>query len=123
MWKGVIIDESLDDTSLLDMVTEVGYLESLLEGEDEKGVMHFRQFEISDDKKDIFVNTAKKSIKQGWYIHICRDGTMIIIFKDRVFEFTESEKDKIKSAKDYGISMDILPEQLEIENLIRNPFD
>ena len=123
VWKGVIIEESLEDASLLDMVTEVGYLESLLEGEDEKGTMHFHQFEISDDKKDGFISNAKNMIKQGWYIHICRDEKMIIVFKGKTFEFTEDEKDKIKAAKDYGISLGILPEQLEIESLIRNPFD
>lgn len=121
MWKGVIIEESLDDITLLDMVTEVGYLESLLEGDGRE--MHFHQFEIADDKKDQFVTAAKKSIKEGWYIHICRDGKMMIIFKDMAFEFTEDEKEEIQKAKEYGMSVGVLKDQLEIENLIRNPFD
>lgn len=121
VWKGVIIEESLEDKSLLEMITEVGYLESLMEGDAE--VMHFHQFEISDEKKDTFVAAAKHLIKQGWYIHLCKDVTMTIIFKDKVFEFTEDEKDKIQKAKDYGMSIGILKEQLEIESLIRDPFD
>ena len=48
---------------------------------------------------------------------------MIIIFKDKIFEFTGDEKEKISDAKKYGISIGILPEQLEIEGLINNPFD
>jgi len=120
-WKGVIIEESMEDGSLLEMVTETGYSESLMEGEDD--VHHFHQFEISDEKKDAFVAAAKSLIKQGWYIHLCKDTTMTIIFKDKVFEFTDAEKDKIQKAKDYGVSIGILKEQLEIESLIRDPFD
>ena len=56
-------------------------------------------------------------------MHICKDGMMIVIFRNKVFEFSEREKGKIAEAKNYGISIGILPEQMEIENLIRQPFD
>ena len=120
-WRGVIIEESLDDPSLLNLVRIVNTKKSFLENEDEKGLLHFHHVEV--EKKDDFVEKAKKAIKQGWYMHICKDDKMIVIFRNRVFEFSEREKGKIAEAKNYGISIGILPEQMEIENLIRNPFD
>ncbi len=104
------------------MITEVGYLESLLESEDGKGAMHFHQFEIADDKKIQFVTAAKNSIKQGWYIHICKDGIMTVVFRDKIFEFTEDEKDAIEAARTYGTSIGIIKDQMPFENMINDPF-
>lgn len=120
-WKGVIIEESLDDTSLMNLVRILKTEKTFLENENEKGLLHFHCVEV--EQKSEFVEKAKKSIKQGWYMHICKDDTMIVIFRNKTFEFSEHEKEKIADAKSYGISIGILPEQLEIENLIRHPFD
>ena len=122
VWKGVMIEESLDDATLLDMVVEVGYSESLLEGEDEKCEMHFHEFEIQDDKKDKFVYAAKNLVKQGWYLHLCKEKNMIVIFNNKIFEFGEDETEKIESAEKYGRSIGILKEQMNFKELIRNPF-
>ncbi len=123
VWKGVIIEESLENNDIFDLVEVVGEAESFLGSEENKGVMHFKMIEVKDDKKEGFVDMAKKSIRSGWYIHICKDNKMVVIFKDRCFEFGENEKDKIEAAKKYGISVGIIPEQMEFENLIRNPYD
>ena len=122
VWKGVIIEESLEDATLLDMVVEVGYSESLLEGEDEKGEMHFHEFELQDDKKDKFVYAAKNLVKQGWYLHICKEKTMIVIFNNKVFEFGEDETDKLEEARNYGLSIGIIRDQMPFENLIKDPY-
>ena len=122
VWKGVIVEESLENRDILDKVTEVGYAESFLEEEEDKGVMHFHQFEISDDKKDWFVETAKKCIQHGWYIHICKDGVMIVIFRDKSFEFSANEKEKTDAAINYGLSVGIIMDQMPFEELIKDPF-
>src|SRR3989338_10059792 len=120
-WKGVIIEESMEDGSLLEMVTETGYSESLMEGEDD--VHHFHEFEIDDGKKDTFISVAKEIIKDGWYTHICNNGQMIVIFKNKVFEFSQGESEKIEAARNYGLSIGIIREQMPFEQLIINPFD
>jgi len=84
--------------------------------------MRLHSIELEDEKKDKFVEDVKSAIKQGWYIHICKGDRIIIIFKDRSFEFAEHEKDRINEAQKYGESIGIHPAQLPSENLIRNPF-
>lgn len=122
VWKGVIIEESLEDKSLLDGVVQVGYEESFLEEEEDKGTMHFQHFEISDEKKDWFVNEAKRCLKHGWYIHVCKGGTMVVVFKEKSFEFGSSQKDVMEEARSYGLSVGVIREQMPFEELLKNPF-
>lgn len=122
-WKGVIIKESLEDKNLLDMTVTVSSRKTFLEAEEDKGEMHFHSVEVSDDKKDEFVEKAKTAVKQGWYIHVVKNITMVVIFRNRAFEFTENEKDKLEEARGYGLSVGILREQMDFENLIEKPFD
>ncbi len=122
-WQGVIIEESLEDKTLLDMTRIVGTRETFLEEEENKGIMHLHSIEIENYAKELFVERAKSSIRQGWYIHICKNSTMVVIFRGKSFEFSEGQKEKIEEAQKYGESVGIHPAQLPSENLIRNPFD
>ena len=120
VWKGVIIEESLDDKFLLKLVKIVETRKETLESEEEKGFLHFHNIEVSDDKEKEFVKKAKSCIKQGWYLHICKDKKMVIVFKGKSFDVAKGQKDKFAKAKKYGVSIGILEEQLEIEGLIDN---
>lgn len=108
VWKGVVIEESLEDKTILNSVKTVGTRKSTLENEDEKGILHFHNIQLDDTKKDEFVQRASSSIKQGWYIHIVKDNVMTIIFKEKYFTFNKTQKDKIENAKKYGVSIGIL---------------
>jgi len=122
VWKGVIIEESLEDKSLLKLARIVGTSSSTLEAEEEKGSLHFHKIEVDDAKKAEFVDKAKRSIKNSWYIHICRGETMVVIFKGKSFEFSSGQKDKLEQARSYGLSIGILEEQLPTERLIEDPY-
>ncbi len=123
VWKGVIIEESLGDKKLLDLVKIINTYKNTLENEEEKGFLHFHKIELEDSRKDKFIPRAKQAIKQGWYMHICKGNKMAVIFRNRIFEFTDKEKTKINQARDYGLSVGIKKEQLTFENLIKNPHD
>ena len=122
VWKGVIIEESLEDKSLLNLARIVKTDTSTLEAEEEKGSLHFHKIEVDDAAKNEFVDKAKRSIKNSWYIHICRNETMVVIFKDKSFEFTKKQNDRLEQARSYGLSIGILKEQLPTERLIRHPY-
>jgi len=122
VWKGVIIEESLEDKGLLEMARIVKTDTSTLEAEEEKGSLHFHKIEVDDAAKNEFVDKAKRSIKNSWYIHICRNETMVVIFKDKSFEFTKKQNDRLEQARSYGLSIGILKEQLPTERLITDPY-
>ena len=121
VWKGVIIEESLEDKTLLDMVNIVGTREATLKQEEERGVMHLHLFEVEDAKRTDFVEKAKSAIKQSWYIHIAKDETIVVIFKNKSFEFSVDEEDKVQEAKDYAMSIGINAAQIGFTKLARDP--
>ncbi|VVB61621.1 Uncharacterised protein [uncultured archaeon] len=121
-WRGVIIEESLEDKSLLDIVRIVKTEKATLENEKEAGVLTFHKIEVSDAKKEEFLKRAQKAIKDRYYLHICRNGIAIVVYKNKVFEFSGNETEKITAARNYGISIGILREQLEFEALIDTPW-
>lgn len=122
VWKGVIIEESLEDKNILGLVKIIKTTQSTLESEEERGFLHFHYVEIYDDKKDEFIEKAKDAIKNSWYLHICNDGKMIVVYKNQSFEFTKEQKEKIKEAEEYGISIGILKEQVKFDDLINDPW-
>ena len=123
MWKGVIIEESLEDKSFLSFVKIIKTRKTTLENESERGILIFHSVELDDSNFDEFIKTAQKSIKDSFYIHICKDNEMIVIFRDKIFRFSSDNLDELNKAREYGISVGILKEQMPFEKLIENPFD
>ena len=122
VWRGVLIEESLEGRSLLDGVVEVGYAESFLEEEENKGMMHFHQFEIPEEKKNWFIEESKKLLKDGWYTHISDGKTLVIIFRHKVFEFSIDDRQTLEAARSYGRSVGIIDDQMPFEHLVKDPF-
>lgn len=123
MWRGVIIEESLEDKSLLSLVRIIKSRETTLENENERGILTFHSVEIDDSNFNEFIAKAQKYIKDSFYIHVCRDNEMTVIFKNKVFRFSSDNMDELNKAREYGISIGILKEQMPFEKLIGNPFD
>ena len=121
VWKGVIIEESLEDKSILNLVKIVNSEKMTLENESERGFLIFHQIELDDDKKDEFLEEALSSIKDKFYLHVCKNDFMIVVYRNKMFEFSSNESDKLKEARNYGLSLGILKEQMPFENLIKNP--
>ncbi len=122
VWKGVVIEESLTDKSILEIVKIMKTRKATLEGESERGNLTFLYIELEDERKDDFVRKAVSSMKDRFYIHVCKGAEMVVIYRNRNFEFSADETDKINEARDYGLSIGILEEQLPSEHLIKNPY-
>lgn len=114
------MEESLEDKSMIDIARIVGTNVSKLENENR--VMTFHKVEVPDSLKDEYIERAKINIKQGFYTHLCKDGQMTVVFKNKVFNFGDNDPRLIK-AREYGKSIGIISEQMPFEHLINNPFD
>jgi len=123
VWKGVIIEESLIDKSLLNLVKIVKTRKTTLEEESERGLWTFLCVELDDERKNIFVKKALSSIKNRFFIHICKENNMTVVFKNKMFEFSSDELDKLNETRNYGLSLGILKEQMPFEKLIKHPYD
>ena len=114
-FKGVIIEESLEDKNFLRrfkiLKTEIGKLET------EAGKWHLHYVTINENKLDEISEQAKAAIKEGWYMHFWKENKMIVIFKGKKFKLLREDKRTIEEARNYGISIGIPKEQLEFEKL------
>ena len=122
MWKGVIIEESLEDKSLLKLVTIVQTRLATLEHEEEKGSFFMHHVTVEDDAIDRVVDKAKRAIKKGWYMHFCRSNMMVVIFKNRVFKHMKGNDHSLYDLIKYGKSIGINEAQLPTDELIDNPW-
>jgi hypothetical protein len=121
MWQGVVLEESLENKSLLNLAKIVGTDIDKLEEEDR--VMTFHKIEVSESERARFIKEAKDSLKPGFYIHLCQDGRMYVIFKNKVFKFRKGQQSLLEKAREYGKSTGIISEQMPFEHLIDYPFD
>ncbi len=109
-WKGVILKESLEDTSLLDLA-------EVIDAKDNK-----IKIEVKENKKDEFVQKAIKSIKAKFYIHLVKDKVMYVMFKDHMFKFSEGYPE-LETAREFGKELGIPQEQMPFERLLESPWD
>lgn len=123
MWKGVIIEQSLESKDILRLVRIVKTKTATLEREEEKGEFHFHNVQVGDDNIDRAVAKAKAAIKNGWYMHFCKDNTMIVIFRGKSFVHQKGDEKTLDAIRKYGVSIGINSAQLPDDGLIDRPWD
>ena len=104
MLKGTIIENSLEDKSLL---KEVKIIRTW---KDEAWILHDV---LVDEEK---VSEIGKYLSDGpWYIHLWTPGEddFIILFKDKLFRVKHSDPSSFTAAIAYGESIGIPKEQLD----------
>ncbi len=118
MFRGVIIEESLEDKNVLKRFP-------VLEKETEQVTPNFgtpwltewnlHTIEVPDDQIAEYakeVQSALDGARHNWYADFKTDTTHYIIFKGRVFVIDRTKKEEYQEAQDYGISLGIPPHQV-----------
>ncbi|MDO8622619.1 MAG: hypothetical protein Q7R52_00060 [archaeon] len=109
VWLGVILKESLEDLSLLELV-------KIVETKKER-----YNIEVEDNEKDEFVQKAIRSVKSKFYIHLVKNKLIYVIFRNHMFKFSRGYPE-LETAREYGKSIGIPKKQMPFEELIENPF-
>jgi len=120
MYKGVIIEESLQDTSVLH---HLKILETKVEPTTSKHktpwlkmwTLHTVLIDNNDADKvaEEISHSLDYSHKSAWYADFKNDKTHYIIFKDKVFKIDRSNTEEYKAATEYGISLGIPKYQVD----------
>jgi hypothetical protein len=120
-WRGVLIEESLNDLSILHLLRIVETNLRALEGQSGRKLT-FHKVEVADSDIKAVLHQAVIIIKSGWYLHLVRSGVMKVIFSGRVFEINDGDHKKFQEVRRYGITQGIKEEQLGLERLMIDPF-
>lgn len=107
-WYGWIIEQSLDDQSVFDMVPTVK-----MKSEEADWKEHI--IEVSEDKIDEVVTFLKQHLKPAWYAHVIKGDNIQVLFKDKAFDAKKG--DSFTEIETYGVSVGIPKEQMEITGL------
>lgn len=106
MFKGTIIENSLEDTSILEKVKILGTRNA------GSWILH----DVLIEEKEILGLQA--ALSDGpWYIHVWQEGSdeVVVLFKDAVFTIHYSDKSTWVDAVAYGKSIGIPEGQLDFK--------
>ncbi|HUT21776.1 MAG TPA: hypothetical protein VMX18_00005 [Candidatus Bipolaricaulota bacterium] len=106
-YKGVIVEESLEDNRILNDFKIIEFRIS----KEENPADRWHLYTVQVSKEDIV--RLSKNIKQKWYMHFWKGRNVIAIFKDKKFEFNFDDKSTWKPVVEYGLSLGIPKEQLD----------
>jgi hypothetical protein len=106
-YKGVIIEESLSDNRILNKLKIL----DLKITKERNPQDRWHMFEVKIEKN--IIKKLSKNIKEKWYMHFWRKRKVIVIFKNKKFEFDYDKQETWKEAINYGISKGIARKQLD----------
>lgn len=124
VYTGVIIEESLEDKSIL---SDIKILKTKIEPVTaEHKTPWVKQWtlhtvEIPADKADPIAQKLSKALdsKHSWYADFKNDATHYIIFHDKVFKIDRSKKEQYDEATKYGLTLGIPDYQLDFSPHIK----
>ena len=104
MYKGVVIKSSLKNPNIL------GRFKILEESRSPNSDWELYTIEATPEQ----IKQLSYELDEGkWYIHFWEGRNVMVVYKDRIFEFNFDDKDNWKPAVDYGLSIGIPIEQLD----------
>lgn len=125
-YKGIIIEESLADKSVLD---KVKILETKVEQVTERHKTPWLKqwtlhtVEIPEENAESITNVISNSIDQGnehsWYADYRNRETHYVIFPHKVFKIDISKPEQYKTVKDYGVKLGIPEYQVTFSSEVK----
>jgi len=125
MLTGIIIEESLGDSSILKQLTITKTeTELITEGHKTPWVNQWtmHDVEVSEDDIDHVAQSISESIDSNhansWYADLKNETTHYIIFREKVFKIDRTKKSEYDVAAAYGVSIGIPEYQLDFSPYI-----
>ena len=115
MFTGLLLKESLKDKDVLDLIqitkTETWNVDNATDFQPKIWTAIY--FEGDESKIDFIASKLSQSLKERWYINISTENDAYVIFPNKIFKYTEGDKQKEREAIEYGKSLDIPNNQLD----------
>lgn len=106
-YKGIIIEESLDDNRALNGLDVIGIHITGQENPPER--WHLYTVMVNEEE----IERLSKSINYSWYMHFWHNRRVIVIFSSERFEFDYDDKSSWKPAVEHGLYVGIPLSQLD----------
>ncbi len=114
-FTGLLLKESLQDTSVLDGLriarTETWRVENAADFQPE--IWTAITVEGEADQADAVAGRLSRAMKPRWYANLTTAEHSLVIFKDRVFKYRRGDPEKRAEAQTYARSVGIPDHQLD----------
>jgi hypothetical protein len=123
MYKGIIIEESLKNLSILDSVQVIDTeIEHVTEGFGTPWLKQWtlRTVVIKESEAGDFAESLSHAIEtehSSWFADFNNDTTHYIVFPDKVFVVDRSMPEQYEMARQYGLSLGLPRHQLNFPTL------
>jgi len=107
IYKGTIIEESLNDNRIINDLKITGFRIS----KDENPADRWHLYTVTVTREDIA--RVAENIRPKWYMHFWKDKDVIAVFEGKKFAFNYDDKSSWTPAVEYGLSIGIPKEQLD----------
>jgi len=123
LWRGIAIAEGFTSDDVITRSHTVRVEKETLEGEEGRGEFNFHFIEVPDSQIDQIVSAATQTLKPSWYVHLVKEGQMIVVFKGKHFTLAKDDAIALAEVREYAIRSGVHPEQIALERLFDNPYD
>lgn len=123
-YQGVIIEESLEDKSILSEIKIINKkIEPVTKEHKTPWVKQWTldTVEVSDDQADNLARRLSTALdsEHAWYADYKNEKTHYIIFRDKIFKIDLKDKKQYDEAKNYGLSLGIPEYQVDFHPEVR----
>ena len=125
-FKGTIIEESLENKSVLDSVKIVSKkIEQVNERHQTPWIKQWtlHKVEINSSKAQEIAEIISKSLDRNrmhsWYADFKNDQIHFVIYRDKIFKINRSNKEEYNEATKYGLALGIPPYQIDFEKNVK----
>jgi len=123
-YKGIIIEESLSDKSLLKELKIISTeIEEVTEAEQTPWLKKWTLYtvEIPDDQIVVMVEKISKALEgeHVWYADFKNEKHHYIVFRGKIFKVDRNKPLEYEEAKKYGLSLGIPDYQLDLSPNIK----
>ena len=128
-FKGTIIEESLENKSVLSKVKII--LTKVEQVTDRHKTPWIKQWtlhkvEIERGQAETIAEEISKSLDSdhthSWYADFKNDNTHYVIYRDKVFKINRAKKEEYNEATKYGLALGIPDYQIEFEKNTKKQF-
>lgn len=121
-YKGIVLLESLADTTILEQVEVVGvdYKDEPTATDEQPNKWSWYKVRVAESLVDDYIENISKALKpRAWYTNLWKEGDYILIFPTKVFRQTSIYSEKWLEAVEHALSIGVPLEQIQpIEEIL-----
>ena len=115
MFTGLLLKESLEDESVLDMLQvtkiEVWDVENAEDWQPKRWTAV--SFEGDDRQADVMAEKMSQAMKPAWYANFSSGTHVYVVFADRFFKYAKGDKQAREAAQAYAVSTGVPESQVD----------